>query len=286
MLVNFEGSDISLDIDDDNQVWFLGQDVIRELGMSVSHTSRTIEQYVFLEYRQKRNVGEGRPAWYIAEPGFYQLAFKATTDKARRLQKYVFEVILPNIRKKGLHYETSVFNDEEIARLEAVVVDKDKRLKELTKISDLTDELVSDLKAEFRNRIDTLLNGLKATHGRQRKYRTFSQIVKALYDMGFVYDIARMRLALKYYNELTGSNHPILLTNSPSGYDKIKLMECIYQSMRYDNNLNDSDESMNMILFYEIFGIKAGIPTLPQYKARDTVHDRIEKFNKLKSKVS
>jgi anti-repressor protein len=101
MLIIFQATDVKIDIDDKSRVWFLAQDVVSHLGLRVENTARHLQRNVFPEYKQKRLVGEGRPSWYIAEPGVYQLTFKAATDEARNFQRWVFEEVLPSIRRDG-----------------------------------------------------------------------------------------------------------------------------------------------------------------------------------------
>lgn len=280
-LVNlkFDSEDHVFYTDSSGVIWIKASPVAAKLGYARPEVA--VVQNVDPDLRAKISTGVGAASWFVNEPGFYQLCFSSNTPDAKRLQRWVFGTVLPNIRNHGYYINEDKFTTEQVEKLK-------KAFDEITKLSE---ELVNDLEAEYRKKIETLLYGSMDAHGRQRKSRTFSQIVKALYNMGFSnYDATRMRLALKYYNDSTeaieGFKQPISLTNTASGYDKIKLMECIYQSMRYDCNLEDSDESMNMILFYEEFGIKAGIPTYPGFKAPDTTHERIKKVAKLKSKVS
>jgi hypothetical protein len=120
MLMIFQESEINFDIDDKGRVWFLAQNVVSQLGLSVSHTGQFMDRHVFADYKQKRVLGEGRPAWYIAEPGVYQLAFRADTDNARNFQHWVFENVLPSIRARGEYIQNqdkhiSTADDSEIS---------------------------------------------------------------------------------------------------------------------------------------------------------------------------
>jgi len=81
-------------------------------------------------------------AVYINEPGLYALIMKSKTHFAKTFQKFVYEQILPSIRKRGRFQleQTIALKDDKIDELSSLVKQMDIRSKEM---SVKLDELVS-----------------------------------------------------------------------------------------------------------------------------------------------
>jgi prophage antirepressor-like protein len=80
----------------------------------------------------KLSYNEGK-AIYINEPGLYSLIMKSKTHFAKTFQKFVYEQILPSIRKRGrfqLEQQLAV-KDDKIDELTALVKQMDIRTQEL-----------------------------------------------------------------------------------------------------------------------------------------------------------
>jgi prophage antirepressor-like protein len=115
----------------------------------------------------KPSYNEGK-AIYINEPGLYALIMKSRTSFAETFQDFVYEQILPSIRKKGRFQleQTIALKDDKIDELSALVRQMDIRSKEmmnelLQKNNELlsrNDELlenVHDLKDQNNELLDT-----------------------------------------------------------------------------------------------------------------------------------
>lgn len=107
-------------------------------------------------------------AIYINEPGLYALIMKSKTPFAKTFQKFVYEQILPSIRKRGRFQleQTIALKDDKIDELSTLVKQMDIRSKEmmnelLQKNNELlsrNDELlenVQDLKDQNSELLDT-----------------------------------------------------------------------------------------------------------------------------------
>ena len=106
---------------------------------------------------------EGK-AVYINEPGLYALIMKSKTHFAKTFQKFVYEQILPSIRKRGRFQleQTIALKDDKIDELSSLVKQMDIRSKETSvKLNELlqkNDELletVHDLKDQNNELLDT-----------------------------------------------------------------------------------------------------------------------------------
>ena len=105
------------------ECWFVGKDVTRALGYTNSR--KALIDHVFDDYKQVFNAktirqmasqskgGETPPLEttsprgmvYIKEPGLYQLIFSSKMPKAIKFQRWVFEEVLPKMRREALREE-------------------------------------------------------------------------------------------------------------------------------------------------------------------------------------
>jgi prophage antirepressor-like protein len=100
---NFEGYDIRVFGDSDN-LMFVAIDVAKALGISKSTLSHRLSR---MPSKWKKGVvsdttpGGIQEILVISEPGFYSLVFRSNKKEAIKFQDWVFEEVLPSIRKKG-----------------------------------------------------------------------------------------------------------------------------------------------------------------------------------------
>ena len=115
----------------------------------------------------KLSYNEGK-AVYINEPGLYALIMKSKTPFAKTFQKFVYEQILPSIRKRGRfqleqqleqNKQTIALKDDKIDELTALVKQMDIRSKEMmSELLQKNNELlenVQDLKDQNNELLDT-----------------------------------------------------------------------------------------------------------------------------------
>lgn len=123
----------------DGNPWFIGVEIARRLGYD--NPRSTVHNYIDKEYTcvSKINTqGQMRNVTLINEAGLYQLIFHSELSSAKAFQKWVFEEVLPSIRKHGV-YATNNFLEKSIADpawaigvLTALKAEQDKN-KQLTK---------------------------------------------------------------------------------------------------------------------------------------------------------
>ena len=101
-------------IDDKLNIWFKAKQVAQILGYR--DTKKAIKQHVSEENKIIQlihpNVGgyktppqqkdtRGKYCMFINEPGFYELVFSSKLDTAKKFRQWVFNTVLPSIRKYG-----------------------------------------------------------------------------------------------------------------------------------------------------------------------------------------
>ena len=122
------GIELTSYINKQQNVWFRGKDVAEILGYS--DTKQAIRKHVSVENKiiqlsrttsvggvkttpqQSKSVGgvkttpqqndiRGKYCTFINEPGFYELVFGSKLETAKKFRQWVFNIVLPSIRKYG-----------------------------------------------------------------------------------------------------------------------------------------------------------------------------------------
>lgn len=95
-IFSFDGKELIAFTDNQGLDWFRATEVCEILAIGNSYTA--VLRYA-QEYSREWKIGNGRPALYISEPGLYALIFVSKTDQAKKFQKWVFENVLPKLRR-------------------------------------------------------------------------------------------------------------------------------------------------------------------------------------------
>jgi prophage antirepressor-like protein len=279
MVFNFEGQQISSFVDDSGRDWFRGTEVCQVL--KIANPAVVIKREAN-EYWQELQIGYGRPALYVSEPGLYALIFASKSPNAKRFQRWVFNEVLPNIRNQGIYIEESRFDAEEVERLRSIVKQRDNRIAKLT---NCTEVLIDDIERVFYDHAKFLILGHINRMDGLRPTKTFSQVRKDLVNMGFEqYTTERFRLAIDIFLSRPGHIYPKTINMSDKtsvlSQQIDRFMEALYQSMRYDGDLSDPDTSMNMYRFQKLFGVKYG-----DHRKQDRDNNALEHIQDIKEEL-
>lgn len=238
-------------VDEKQVIWFHGTHVCNILGYQ--NPRAAIPKHVEENDRQKVDLGGLNEVWFVNECGLYDLILACKKPQARPFQRWVTHDILPKIHKYGAYIDEKRFTPEQIeAHTELIESFKNN-----------TENLLKDCRKILRNNVKLLIYGFVTNKSKSLPYNTFSQIHKQLLRMGFNYDTDRFKLAMKQFKQRT----PNSLMQHVTMSDKTSLMrdddmelfmECLYSSMRYEGDDNDTDTSSNTILFQSIYGKKYG----------------------------
>ena len=115
----FNGTNISTYVTDNGFIWLHGTEVCKVLALK--NPTLVLERHVSLKHRRQIAVGVGMPAWYVTEPGLYQLTFRSKSAMAEKFRDWVFEEVLPSIRKQGFYLDKQALaqDSEKLALLES-----------------------------------------------------------------------------------------------------------------------------------------------------------------------
>lgn len=116
-------------VDDNNVVWFVGNDVSKTLGYS--NYRNAVAKHVEEEDKLRTQIeyaGQKRTITLINESGMYSLILSSKLPSARKFKHWVTSEVLPNIRKHGAHM-TDTFMDK-------VLEDPDNMIKLIQQIKE------------------------------------------------------------------------------------------------------------------------------------------------------
>jgi len=114
--------------------------IVEELGCAAHSNSITAISSIEPSYHAGKAI-------YINEPGLYALIMKSRTSFAETFQDFVYEQILPSIRKRGRFQleQTIALKDDKIDELSALVKQMDIRSKEMmNELLQKNDELLKN----------------------------------------------------------------------------------------------------------------------------------------------
>lgn len=153
----FENKTIRTVIKDDG-IWFAAVDVARCLGYKdpksavdkVWNNNKTTLNTVGGVLPPTTSSGN-KSLVMVNEPGLYQLIFGSKLESAQRFQRWVFEEVLPSIRKNGFYVNDNL-TPNQVARLQqtatnysALMKDNEGLKKQVETLDKLNDRLLEKL---------------------------------------------------------------------------------------------------------------------------------------------
>lgn len=96
-------SEIPIRINSENEPLFMLNDLCKALDLKNTTMSK---KYIFPEYQKKAKFKSGNKtitANSVTEAGMYQLIMSSRKPEAIKFQKYIFEDVIPSIRKKQFY---------------------------------------------------------------------------------------------------------------------------------------------------------------------------------------
>ena len=140
---NFENNNIRIFQDENGQPLFVAKDVATILGYK--DTVSAIKQFCkgVVKHHPLITNGGSQNVRVIYEPDLYRLTFGSKLESAVRFQNWVFEEVLPTIRKTGQYQTTPAttsspikqYTDEDLQHLKEVY-----KIPELAKVLGLSEE--------------------------------------------------------------------------------------------------------------------------------------------------
>lgn len=119
--LNFE---LQIFQDSSGQYWFHAATICDAL--SLKNPTQVLKRSVDGDWCEKFPVIHGKEAWFVKEPGLYQLAFVSKTPSAKKFQRWVLEEVLPKLRADG--YYIARTDSETLTKLQSEIDGLKKKL--------------------------------------------------------------------------------------------------------------------------------------------------------------
>lgn len=134
---NFQGNQLRT-VMIDSEPFFMGKDAATAIGYS--NTRKAIRDHVKAKYQREERIVTPfgtQTMTVISEPGLYQLASESKLPSAGPFQDWVYEEVLPSIRKHGAYMtpetiEKAIYNPEFIINLATQLKDEQAKTAALT----------------------------------------------------------------------------------------------------------------------------------------------------------
>ena len=104
----FEGFNIRIDLDDNGEPWFCASDASAVLGFANSRDA--VSRHCRAKGVGKRDTltdGGTQSLTFITEGNLYRLTANSSKPEAERFEEWVFDEVIPSIRKRGFYGELS-----------------------------------------------------------------------------------------------------------------------------------------------------------------------------------
>ena len=99
---NFNGNDVTTYVDDDNKIWFAAahiKEILKYTNTTMMIKNHCKQKGIISHYTL--TMGGKQNIKFIDEPNLYRVIFGAKVENAAMFQDWVFEEVLPTIRKTG-----------------------------------------------------------------------------------------------------------------------------------------------------------------------------------------
>lgn len=97
----FEGEHLVRQIDKGDEIWFVGLDVCRVLGLANPHSSLALLDEDEKGVHSMETPGGNQDMTVVSEAGVYRLVFKSRKPVAERFKRWLAHDVIPAIRKTG-----------------------------------------------------------------------------------------------------------------------------------------------------------------------------------------
>lgn len=144
MNFNFEGADVRVNTDENNNPWFVAKDVAEILGYSDTNAMTRRMDSDEVKTCADKSSGQVRNIYIISESGLYRAILGSRKPEAKAFKRWVTHEVLPSIRKSGGYIAAKAdetpemimaraikLADETINRQKLQLEEKDKKIAEV-----------------------------------------------------------------------------------------------------------------------------------------------------------
>lgn len=202
----------------DNEIWFVGRDVIKDLGYDLStgtsytqyikkycdeedikNYNKETQVYIALEFDYKK-LGQ-RGGLLINEYALYDLALESPLPSAKKFKRWITHEVIPQIRKTGGYIPLNNEDDEETIMAKALIIanntinKKDELIKQIQPKADWFDEFMSSegsynstqiaklFKLSSVQKLNKLLNENKIIYRKGKNWLPYADVDESWYKL-------------------------------------------------------------------------------------------------------
>ena len=152
ILKHSEFGKIRTTTDEKGNILFCGSDVAKALGYR--NPNKAISDHCRAITKCDSPIsGKIQAINFIPEPDLYRLIMKSKLPSAVEFERWVYEKVLPSLRKYGMYAKDEILNDSKL--LKTLVEEIKKENTEKNNLS-LQNELLEEIVAEYQPKIDYL----------------------------------------------------------------------------------------------------------------------------------
>lgn len=197
----------------DNEIWFVGRDVVKDLGYDLNNHSYTeyIKKYCDEEDIKKLNNRASRlfgiedagrkGELLINEYALYDLALESPLPSAKKFKRWITHEVIPQIRKTGGYIPLNNEDDEETIMAKALIIanntinKKDELIKQIQPKADWFDEFMSSegsynstqiaklFKLSSAQKLNKLLHENKIIYKQGKNWYTYKDVDESWYKL-------------------------------------------------------------------------------------------------------
>jgi prophage antirepressor-like protein len=119
---HFDGKEVRVELDEHGKPWWFAKDICAVLGL------KNVSDAVGRLLQGEKRVAQVDNALIINESGLYRLIFRSDKREAQRFQTWVFEEVLPAIRKTGRYDTTVKSSGDMLVEMALAYREQEKRL--------------------------------------------------------------------------------------------------------------------------------------------------------------
>ena len=106
---NFQDNQVRTLIDEQDNIWFCRKDILDILGLNLNtKLLNSLDPKGIAKSDPLHTAGGKQQLIFINEPNLYRVIFKSEKPQAKEFQNWVFEEVLPAIRKHGTYVNKEV----------------------------------------------------------------------------------------------------------------------------------------------------------------------------------
>lgn len=232
-IIPFQSGDFSVRvIQIDGEPWFVGKDAASELGYSNEtdamnrHCRGVVKRYPIADA-----LGRSQDTRILSEPDLLRLIINSQLPAAEKFERWVFEDVLPSIRKTGGYTQRPLTPAELLQAQATLLVEMERKHQEQAQVVARVEQRVDDL-VQYQIMSKRPSNAEAITHIRKRMFSKYGipshvcdQVIRQL-----PYSPKPAGMVKNTREEAEGSSYAVYWTKDVNTVFKLFVAECAQET--------------------------------------------------------